>query len=173
MTPETAPGSLLHVGCGGDPLPDWLSEFSETRLDIDPATRPDIVASMTDLGGIGPFDRIFCSHALEHLAPHEVGAALREFLRVLTPGGAVMLFVPDLEGVSPTWEVLFVSPAGPITGHDLYYGASAFLERNPYMAHRSGFVRETLAEALEDAGFAKVAVQRCGSYNLFGAATKA
>ena len=57
--------SLLHVGCGSDPLPDWLNQFTEVRLDINAACDPDIVASMVDLGDIGEFEALFCQHALE------------------------------------------------------------------------------------------------------------
>lgn len=164
--------TVLHVGCGPDPLPAWLAGFDEVRLDINPACHPDIVASMTALGEIGEFDALYCSHALEHLFPHEVGVALGEFLRVLKPGGLAMVFVPDLEGVAPTREPLFVSPAGPISGHDLYYGYAPFLESNPYMAHHSGFVEATLAEAFRSAGFSRVETRRMTDHNLMAAASK-
>lgn len=163
---------LLHVGCGGDPRPDWLSEYDETRLDIDPRHAPDIVASMVSLGEIGPFDAVYCSHALEHLFPHEVGIALAEFHRVLNPGGVAYVFVPDLEGVEATEEVLFESPAGPITGLDLMYGLRHALKDQPHMAHKTGFTRGTLAAALENAGFSRHRVDRHQWHNLFGAAVK-
>ena len=73
--------SLLHVGCGGGRLPDWLTGFNEIRLDIDDTYNPDIVADMKDMGDIGQFDVVFCQHALEHLYPHEVTQALEEFRR--------------------------------------------------------------------------------------------
>ena len=85
---------VLHVGCGSEPLPAWLGEVTETRLDIEPACNPDIVATMTDLGAIGPFDMVYSSHCLEHLMPYEVPVALSEFRRVLAPGGVVMINVP-------------------------------------------------------------------------------
>lgn len=163
---------VLHAGCGGDPLPTWLGHFQEVRLDIDPHWNPDIVASMTDLGDIGPFSAAFCSHALEHLHPHEAAKALSEFHRVLEPGGYLSLFVPDLEGVVPTLDVLYVSPDGPITGHDLFYGSAKRTAMSPYMAHRSGFVRNTLDAALHNAGFSKVRADRMSSYNLFGVGVK-
>lgn len=162
------PGALLHVGCGYSPLPDFLSflNYSETRLDIDPRCEPDVVASMTDLGDVGAFDLVFSHHSLEHLAPHDVGVALKEFHRVLKPNGAALVFVPDLEGVEPTDDVLFVSPAGPIAGLDLYYGLRSALLDQPYMAHRTGFVSNTLRSALESAGFARVVIQRLPDHNL-------
>jgi SAM-dependent methyltransferase len=171
LAPVLAAGAVLHIGCGTVSLPEWL-DGRETRLDIDPRCEPDILASMTDLGDIGPFDSIYCSHALEHLNPDDVKVALREFRRVLRDGGAALLFVPNLEGVSPTQEVLYESVAGPITGHDLYYGASFLVADNPYMAHKSGFIAETLKAAFLEAGFSSAESQATSNFNLFGAAVK-
>lgn len=164
--------SVLHVGCGNEPLPAWLAGHDETRLDIDPSCEPDIVANMTDLGDIGPFDLVFSCHSLEHLAPHDVAEALGEFRRVLKPGGGAVIFVPDLEGVAANDDLLFESAAGPICGLDLFYGLRHALKERPYMAHRCGFVSATLGAALEAAGFAAVSTQRLADYNLMGAARK-
>ena len=54
---------ILHVGCGGEKLPPPLNEHEEIRVDIDPDTHPNIVASMTALGDIGEYDFVYCSHA--------------------------------------------------------------------------------------------------------------
>ena len=166
-------GSLLHVGCGGDPLPEWAEgRYQETRLDISPDHTPDILASMVDMGEIGSYDAIHCSHALEHLMPHEVSVALSEFIRVLNPGGFAVVFVPDLEGVQATEEPLFEAPCGTITGLDLLYGLRKLLPSMPFMAHKTGFVSDTLRKAFEAAGFSKVEVQRLPNYNLMAVAVK-
>lgn len=165
--------SVLHVGCGGDPLPAWLAGYTEQRLDIDPRWNPDILASMTDMGDIGPFQALYSSHSLEHLYPQDVPKALSEFYRVLEPGGFAVVFVPDLEGVELTEDVLFVSPAGPITGLDLHYGFRDVLDEMPHMAHRTRFVRETLHQAMTDAGFSPVEVRRLDNHNLIAAGVKA
>jgi hypothetical protein len=164
--------SLLHVGCGGDPLPGWLGKYNETRLDIDESHNPDIVGDMRDLSQAGKYDAIYCSHALEHLSPHEVVPALKGFLNALNDGGAVVLFVPDLEDVKATDEVLFDAPAGPICGLDLIYGYRKMLKDKPYMAHKTGFTSKTLHNAFTEAGFKKVAVSRLSDYALMGAAVK-
>lgn len=166
------PGHVLHVGCGGESLPDWLEGCEETRLDINPAHSPDIVAGMTDMGNIGEYDAVYCSHCLEHIHGYEVARALAEFHRVLRPGGCALIAVPDLEDARPTDEVLYVSPAGPVTGMDLFYGGQALVERMPYMEHHTGFTAATLASVLEGAGFDPVAVSRISFFNLFGAAVK-
>lgn len=162
---------VLHAGCGGDPLPDWLGLCIETRLDIDPKHKPDILASITDLGDIGPFDVVYCCHALEHLTPMDGLKALEEFHRVLNPGGAVIITVPNLEGISPTFDVVYESPAGPITGHDMIYGHLAHLG-NPYMQHRTGFIPATLTQRILEAGFTSVPECRSSNYNLVAVGVK-
>lgn len=162
-------GSVLHVGCGRDRLPSHIPHDQEIRLDINPDAEPDIVASMTDMGDIGPFDGIYTSHALEHLAPHDVARALSEFRRVLKPGGVAIIVVPDLEDIRPTDDVVYVCNSGiPITGLDMYYGLACLLEANPFMAHRTGFVAATLEKAMRAAGFAKGNVYRAADFNLIG-----
>ena len=144
--------TILHVGCGQQPLPEWL-DGREVRLDIDPNVSPDIIAPMTDLGDIGLFDAIYTSHALEHLYPHDVKKCLSEFMRVIKNDGAVIIIVPDLEDIKPTLDVVYDSPAGPVTGLDMYYGKADMVEANPYMAHKTGFTSDTLTKAMIDAGF--------------------
>jgi len=164
--------TLLHVGCGGAPLPEWLADYKETRLDISPDCNPDLVANMMDLGGIGTFDAILSMHSFEHLYPHEVKTALAEFRRVLNDGGALIVFVPDLEGVEATETVLFEAPCGAITGLDLIYGHREFIETMPYMAHHNGFTSKTLKDVLINNGFSKAITTRLADYALMGVAVK-
>ena len=170
----TRPGPLrvLHVGCGIAPLPEWLQGHEETRLDLNPEHEADVVADMTTMGDIGTYDAIYCSHALEHLSASDAARALTEFHRVLNPGGYAAIFVPDLEGVHPTEDILYVSPAGPVSGLDLIYGFHSFIGKFPHMQHRTGFIRETLDAALQGAGFTRVIVNRISHYNLMGVGIK-
>lgn len=156
---------VLHVGCGGGKVTSHFDGWEEVRLDINPEAKPDIVASMVDLGDIGTFDAVYCSHSLEHLYPHEVKKALAEFKRV-TPNGFVFLVVPDLEGVTLSDEVLYQSGAGPVTAIDMFYGYTNWLEGTPAMAHHTGFTKAILERALAEAGFAVISVVRDDIYNL-------
>jgi len=162
---------VLHVGCGGDPLPDWLDGALETRLDIDPQWQPDIVGSMTDLGDIGPFDVVLAQHCLEHLSIHEANRALAEFARVLDNGGFVFIVVPDLEGVQASDDVLFFAPCGPITGHDLIYGHSGYIDKFPGMAHKFGYTKKILERTMAPY-FTAVNVNRAKNYNLIATGIK-
>jgi len=147
----------------------------ETRLDIDPDVKPDIVASMTDMSMVAPaqFDAIFSSHNLEHLYPHDVPKALAEFRRVLKPTGFALIMVPDLQRVAELIaadkldEPAYMSPSGPICPIDMLYGFRKSLAAgNLYMAHRMGFTKKTLSQHLLRAGFAAVGAQRDG-FDLF------
>jgi SAM-dependent methyltransferase len=170
----SGPRTVLSVGSGPDELKRWDEEgYTVVRLDIEPRTNPDICASMTDMGEIGPYDVVFCCHALEHLYPHEVVPALQEFHRVLKPGGSAVILVPDLEDVKPTEDVLDYPECGPITGLHLYYGDAAQIKEFPYMAHHCGFVKETLKNALNLAGFTLATTERLSHYNLAGIGVKA
>lgn len=172
---------VLHVGCAKErvvgrselfPAGKWV----ETRLDIDPSVKPDVVASMTDMSPVpdASCHAVYSSHNLEHLFPHELQQALTEFLRVLDPGGFLFARVPDLQLASAAIakgradEPLYESANGPITPLDIVYGHRRSIAKGKvYMAHRNGFVFDSFGGALEAAGFVGIQVVR-EHYDLVG-----
>ncbi len=171
--------SFLHVGCGHTPKSNTTPilsgpEWHEVRLDIDPNSNPDIVASMTDMAAVpsASMDALYAHHTLEHLFPHDVPTALAEFARVLQPDGFAIIGCPDLQQIGALLvegkllETAYFSPAGPISALDMLYGLGAALRQgHHHMAHRGGFTRTSLRQQLRQAGFATV-VTRQQSYNL-------
>jgi predicted SAM-dependent methyltransferase len=163
---------VLHVGSGPaerDRLHQRFhgSEWREIRLDLDPGVKPDVVASITDMRPIGDasVDAIWSSHNLEHLYAHEVPVALGEFIRVLKPGGFVLITLPDLQQVAEfivadkLEEAAYQSGAGPITPLDCIYGLGrAIATGQTLMAHRTGFTEKTLRNHLQRAGFCDVRI---------------
>lgn len=162
---------LLHVGCGpkrkNQTTPAFnSSDWHEIRLDVDMTASPDVIGSMTDMGDVasGSIDAIFSSHNIEHLYPHEVGLALKEFLRVLNDDGFVVITCPDLQSVcaliaeDKLTDPAYDSPAGPIAPLDILYGHRPQLAiGNHYMAHKCGFTRKVLEGTLRHAGFITIA----------------
>jgi SAM-dependent methyltransferase len=165
---------VLHVGCGPKRADDLHPTFQtgdwrEIRVDINPAVRPDIVASITSMPQVGgnSVDAVWSSHNLEHLYAHEVPTALREFLRVLKPGGFVLLTMPDLQKAAEfvaqgkLEEPIYQSPAGPISAIDICFGHRASIAQgNEFMAHKTGFSALTLAQKLAACGFQNIQVER-------------
>lgn len=178
----SAPGKklVLHVGCGDKAKGSRLHasfktpEWEEVRLDIVPDVEPDIVADMRDMHMIagGQFDALWSSHNIEHVYPHEVTAALKEFRRVLKDNGHALIATPDLQTVMEAAVkkgidgTLYTSPVGPIAPLDVFYGHRGSLARGAlYMAHKTGFSAKLLGQMMKEAGFRDIRVQRNG-FNL-------
>lgn len=180
--------TFLHIGCGpkrkdqttrGFNTPAWR----ELRLDIDDSVSPDIVGTMTDMSAVADasVDAIFSSHNIEHLYPHEVPVAFKEFLRVLKADGFAIVTCPDLQSVcalvaqDKLTEPAYTAPAGPIAPLDILYGHRPQMARgNLYMAHRCGFTQKVLDATLRNSGFMAVATMKRAhpAYDLWAVASK-
>ena len=77
--------TFLHVGCGPnykDKIKGFNNEmWKEIRFDIDETVNPDIIGTLTDMNSVetGSMDAVYSSHNIEHIYPHEVPIALKEF----------------------------------------------------------------------------------------------
>jgi SAM-dependent methyltransferase len=146
--------------------------WSEVRLDINPATVPDVIGSITNMRASfssASFDAVWSSHSLEHLDSYEVPAALREFRRVLKPDGFALITCPDLESVVAALlehgpdHVSYVSAIGPITSLDMLFGHSGSIAAgNRHMSHRTGFTAGRLGNLLLGAGFVTALTRSVG-----------
>lgn len=146
--------------------PGW----QELRVDIDPTCKPDIVASSTDLKAHvqdRSVDVVFSSHSVEHLYDHEVGPAFEEMARVIRPGGFALITCPDIKLVAQhiaetdLEDVIYDSPAGPISALDALYGhRRSIAAGQTYMQHRTGFSAASIARRMLKHGFKEVRVTR-------------
>jgi predicted SAM-dependent methyltransferase len=89
-------GHGVDVGCGGDPITE-----AAIRVDL-PQPYAHYTAAPVQLGGDagnlfwfrdGTLDFVYSSHVLEDFA--DPVPILREWLRVLKPGGRLVIFCPD------------------------------------------------------------------------------
>lgn len=148
-------------------------DHEEVRLDIDARVEPHVIAPLTEMGDIGEFDAIYCSHTLEHLYPHQVPIALGEFRRVLKKDGRAIVVVPDVEDLKLSDEVLYTTEAGlEVTAFDLFYGHRRLIEQNPFMAHHSAFTAKLMSDVMHFAGFETVRTTRDSYRNLIGIGVK-
>ena len=158
--------TFLHVGCGfqnkthlkGFDNDNW----KEIRLDIDKNVNPDIVGTLTDMKSVltGSVDAVYSSHNIEHIFPHEVPIALKEFYRVLKDDGLVVITCPDIQSVGEAiaqdklMEPLYESPGGMVTAFDVLYGhRKTTADGNIYALHKGGFTYSMLNTSFFEAGF--------------------
>ena len=91
---------ILNIGSGGDIQQSLETAGLELKsVDIDPARKPDILASVTDLSMFRPasVDRIFMMEVLEHVDDPRKAAA--EAHRVLKPEGLLVGSTPFILGI--------------------------------------------------------------------------
>ena len=158
--------TFLHVGCG----PQTKSKikgfnndnWKEIRFDIDKNVKPDIVGTLTDMKSVetGSVDAIYSSHNIEHIFPHEVPIALKEFYRVLKEDGIVVITCPDLQSAGEAivqdklFESLYESTMGSVTAFDILYGhRKTTADGNVFMIHKGGFTYSSLNSSFFKAGF--------------------
>lgn len=175
--------TVINAGAGhaDSPASSYFAGWRQIRIDVDPATAPDVLASITDLSAVadGSVDAVWAAHCLEHLYAHEVPAALREFRRVLAPEGFACIIVPDLQAIAD-WigtdrmhQTIYQSQSGPVTPHDMLYGFGPALARGEAaMAHRCGFTPTLFLERLNAAGFAEIVLRRRSNLELAALALK-
>ena len=180
--------NVLHVGCGSATIANMPQGFQdgswrELRFDIDPAYNVDFQGTMLDMSAVADdsVDALYSSHNIEHVFAHEVDVVLREFRRVIKPDGFAVITCPDLESVAKhiaagrLEDPLYISPTGPISALDIFYGHGAAIARGEiYMAHKTGFTARTLGAHGQAAGFATLGIRRREKdFDLWMIATKA
>lgn len=91
------PEVKLDIGAGG-------FSSDDTFLSVDAYTEADINALMWDIPlPTASVDVIFSSQAMEHISKFQVVPTLREWARLLKPGGRAQIIVPDLEWICWWW----------------------------------------------------------------------
>ena len=159
--------TFLHVGCGFQNKSDLKGfdndNWKEIRFDIDKNVNPDIEGTLTDMSLVetGSVDAVYSAHNIDHIYPHEVRIALKEFYRVLKDDGIVVITCPDLQSICEAvvndklLEPLYESEEGhPISPIDILYGwRMSIAQGNEYMAHKGGFTYTALNASFFEAGF--------------------
>jgi len=148
----------LHIG-GHVRVSGW------EVLDANPGAVVDHVGDAGDLGRFetGAFEAVYASHVLEHFDYKDaLGAALREWHRVLSPGGQLYVSVPDLDVLAS----LFVLKE-KLTVEERYLVMrmmfGGHIDRFDY--HLVGLSVDFLATFLGEAGF--VNLRKVRSFGLF------
>jgi predicted SAM-dependent methyltransferase len=146
----------LHFGCGGRILPGWLNVDAWGAPGVDFLTDLRQPLPLAD----GSCRLIFTEHVFEHIDQNFRLGVLREFRRLLAPGGTMRINVPDCE--------LHVNA---YVNGDLDWFATVFGENlsntqginSIFMDHFHRFIDDwdSLSTALKEAGFTVVTRSSC------------
>lgn len=136
----------LHLGCGKRHIPGFV------HVDIQDAPHIDHVCGVDTL----PFadcqaDLVYASHVLEHFGRQQYLEVLREWHRVLKPGGILRLSVPDFAACAKIYH-----EKGLEDGLSGLIGLISGGQRDPFDFHKMIFDRPFLTSALHQVGFNEV-----------------
>lgn len=134
----------LHLGCGKRYIPGYV------HIDAVDFPHVDHVTAIDNLSFIqaNAVDVIYTCHVLEHFKRRDVSRVLKEWHRVLKPGGILRISVPDFAAICAIYQ-----RTGEI---DLVIGALFGRQDYLYNIHYNVFDMDSLQKQLEDSGFVAV-----------------
>jgi len=160
-TPKRSPTIAkvrLNIGCGDKLLPHYINIDATSDRQ---GPKPDMVCDARNLSNFvdGSVDEILTVHLIEHLARWDAPIALGEWVRVLRPGGRLIIECPNL--LAACAELL----QAPEAANNLeglaaqrtmwaFYGNPA--DGDPLMMHQWGYTPDSLGHLLVEAGLVDV-----------------
>lgn len=142
----------LHLGCGKVYIPGFihidLADYPHVDYKNDISCLPMFANNSVDL--------IYCCHALEYYDRQEAQEVLKEWHRVLKPGGILRLAVPDFEAIVKVYlkykDLAHQGILGPLYGRMEIKTADG--EKVIY--HKTTYDFASLKTALGAAGFKNI-----------------
>lgn len=134
----------LHLGCGKRFIPGFV------HIDAIDFPHVDHVSTIDNLSFIqtDSIDLIYNCHVLEHFKRRDVNRVLREWLRVLKPGGILRTSVPDFSKLCEIYQRQ--------KQLDIVIGALLGRQDYLYNIHYNVFDLASLTQSLEQVGFVNV-----------------
>jgi len=132
----------LNLGCGGDKRKGWVN------IDVNSKFAPDRVLDVRKLDyQNNSVDEILALDILEHFSYNETLPILKEWIRVLKPGGIIAIRVPSLKRI---FERYLGHKINGEQAAKMLYGS----QENEYNYHKAGFDKDYLVKLLKETGIA-------------------
>jgi predicted SAM-dependent methyltransferase len=137
----------LHLGCGRKYIPGFI------HVDALPYDHIDHVGPVDQLDFVSDesVSLIYASHILEHFSRFEVPLVLREWYRVLAPGGVLRLSVPDFAVI-----VAHYAQKGSFGAISDVIGLVCGGQKDNYDFHKMIFDAASLTRLCQESGFRTV-----------------
>jgi len=147
----------LHIG-GQETKEGWKV------FNVQDGPHVDFLGDCRDLSQFenGSVDRIYASHVFEHLSySGEIQSVLSQCLRILKPGGQLMVSVPNIGVLCQ----LFVQD---VTTTEQRYQLMRMMfggQVDPFDFHKAGYIEDFMSQFMEEAGFS--GSERVSEFHLF------
>lgn len=153
----TATPIRLNIGCGDKLLPGYVNvDIVESRAGV----QPDVISDIRELSCFPDHyaDEVLAVHVIEHFWRWEVEDVVREWIRVLKPGGRLVLECPNLQTAC---EMFLADPDNGARADQMgqrtmwvFYGDPKW--KDPLMVHRWGYTPASLSGMLSNLGLRNV-----------------
>ena len=134
----------LHLGCGKRHIPGFVHIDAVDYPHVDHVSTIDNLSFVPD----DSVQLIYTCHVLEHFKRQEVVRVLKEWYRVIEPGGSLRVSVPDFFAICKVYskyeDINLV--IGPLFGRQDYL----------YNIHYNVFDFNSLSICLKEAGFKNI-----------------
>ena len=147
----------LNLGCGDKILPGYINVDVVTER---AGNKPDVNCDIRNLSLFESnyADEILAVHVVEHFWRWEVNDVIKDWVRVLKPGGKLVLECPNL--ISACEEFLKNPDLKSLPGKEgqrtmwVFYGDPRW--QDPLMVHRWGYTPRSLARVLQECGLSEL-----------------